>query len=171
MKIVLSLVCGLCLVHANAFAQRAPSRLEAHADSALALRAGWSPVRLAKWSTLFAATGAAVYGFTQNRTADREYEDIERLCEETPTQCATKPGSSEYADPALESRYQRVVQRDDRAKLALLAGQVGLAASVLLFIMDLPEGSTPDDIPYDPRPLRFGVRADQLQLSLHLAVR
>lgn len=172
MKIIVWLACTLCLLQAEAFAQYAPHRLEARGDSAVALRAaGWSPIRLAKWSTLLAATGAAVYGFMENRTADREYENIERLCEATPSQCATRPGSREYADPALESRYQKIVERDDRAKRALLASQVGLATSVLLFIIDLPEGSTPDDIPYDPRPLRFGMRTDQLELGLHFAVR
>ena len=60
----------------------------------------------------------------------------------------------------MEQRYQRIVDRDDRARLALLGGQIGLAASVIMFIIDLPDRVTPEDIPYDPKPLRVGLRSD-----------
>ncbi|MGQ0562618.1 MAG: hypothetical protein ACT443_12180 [Gemmatimonadota bacterium] len=154
---------------APACAQRAPVRFESAQDTVREVR-GWSVTRVAKWSTLVASAGAATYGFTQNRAADREYEQIERLCEATPNACMRGPDDA-YADAALEARYQNVLRRDDRAQLALLAGQIGLILSVLLFIVDLPEGTTPDDIPYDPRPLRLGVRADQLELGIQLPVR
>lgn len=152
-------ICVLCMVASPASGQRAEPRFQMQQDTITPVRGGWSAVRVAKWGTLFASAGTLTYGFSQNRTADREYEAIERLCQTTPAACATKPDSDEYADPALETRYQSVVRRDDRARLALLAGQVGLAASVLLFILDLSDGSLPHDIPYDPRSLRVSVGA------------
>jgi hypothetical protein len=161
-----------CLITpAAANAQRAPSRVEAAPDTVRVQRSGWSVIRVAKWTTVLASAGAAAYGFMENREADREYEDIERVCEAAPASCVTTVEGGSYADAALETRYQNVLQRDDRAQFALLAGQIGLAASVLLFILDLPESTTPDDIPYDPRPLRLDVRAGQLQLGVKLPVR
>ena len=166
------LIC--CLLSASmstpAMAQRAQQRFEVDRDSAVNAPS-WSVLRVAKWTTLLASTGAAVYGFTQNRVADREYEDIERLCQNEPVTCALKPGISEYADPALESRYQSVVDRDDRARLALLAGQIGLAATVLMFILDLPNNTTPEDIPYDPRRIRLGMRDGEVSVGLVIRVR
>ena len=150
---------ALSTLASPAIAQRAEQRFEEQQDTIAPLRGGWSVVRIAKWGTLLASAGTLAYGFNQNRLADREYEDIERLCQSSPVACENRPDSDAYADPALESRYQDVVRRDDRARLALLAGQVGLAASVLLFILDLSEGSLPHDIPYDPRPLRVSVGA------------
>jgi hypothetical protein len=155
----LAAIGALSAVASPAGAQRSEQRFEVQQDTVTPAHGGWSVVRVAKWGALLASAGTLTYGFTQNRAADREYEDIERLCQSTPAACATKPDSDEYADPALETRYQSVVRRDDRARLALLAGQVGLAASVLLFILDLSEGSLPHDIPYDPRPLRVSVGA------------
>lgn len=165
------LVLALLCMAAPASAQRAPRRMESGRDTVRAAPGGWSVMRVAKWSTALASAGAAAYGFMENRSADREYEDIERVCEDSPAACATAANGGTYSDAALEARYQNVLRRDDRAQFALLAGQVGLAASVLLFILDLPEGATPDDIPYDPRPLRLDMRAGKLELGVELPIR
>lgn len=157
---------SLCVTPLSA--QRANLRFAAGQDST-APRPTWPVARIAKWSTLLASTGAVAYGFTQNRTADREYQEIEQLCHDTPETC-TVTGDGHYTDAGLEARYQSVVRRDDRAQMALLAGQVGIAASVLLFILDLPENTTPEDIPYDPRPIRFGARAQQMTVGVYLSV-
>ena len=152
-------------------AQRAPAHFAAIQDTVRTVRGGWSPIRVVKWSTALTSAGVVAYGFVQNRDADRAYEEIEIMCEANEVACLTKPNSDEYADPVLEARYNAVLRRDERAQLALLAGQIGLAASVLLFILDLPEGTSTNDIPYDPSPLRLGMRAEQLQLGIHLPVR
>ena len=124
------------------------------------VRPAFRPLRVAKWTTFLASTGTAGYGFAQNRVADRDYEELERLCEGSPALCEKMTGGDAYADVAMERRYQEIVKRDDRARLALLAGQLGILASVALFILDLPKNSTPEDIPYDPKPLRFGLGSD-----------
>jgi hypothetical protein len=158
------------MMAAPCLAQRAPARFATSQDSVRVVRDGWTPIRIVKWTTALASAGTVAYGFVQNRDADREYEEIELMCKNDITLCATNPGSNEYADPALEARYNAVLERDERAQLALLAGQIGLAASVLLFILDLPEGTTTDDIPYDPSPLRLGMRAEQVELAIHLRI-
>ena len=137
----------------------------AHASAQIDLR----PMRIAKWATLVAAAGAAGYGFAENRRADREYADIERECEAAPALCSMDAATGSYTNVELEQRYQRVTDRDDRAKRALLAGQLGIAASVIMFIVDLPGTSTPDDIPYEPRPLRVGLGGDgRARVGVHL---
>ena len=158
------------IMAAPCFAQHAPMRLGVAQDSLRVVRDGWSAIRVVKWTTALASAGTVAYGFVQNRDADREYEEIEMMCKNEITLCATKPDSDEYSDPALEARYNAVLERDERAQLALLAGQIGLAASVLLFILDLPKGTTTNDIPYDPSPLRLGMRAEQIELALHLRI-
>jgi hypothetical protein len=126
---------------------------------------------VAKWSTLLVSTGAAAYGFNQNRVADREYEELEQICFGNPALCEREPGTDRYVDAAMESRYQEIVDRDDRARLALLAGQLGLIASIAMFIFDLPDKSTPEDIPYDPKPLRFELGRNGLaELQFHSRV-
>lgn len=127
--------------------------------SEIDVRSPWRPMRIAKWTGALASTGAAAYGFTQNRRADRDYEQLELECQANPERCL-KLENGQYADAAMEQRYQRIVQRDRRARTALLAGQIGLVASVIMFIIDLPDRETPEDIPYEPRPLRFNLRGD-----------
>jgi hypothetical protein len=152
----------LLLVSATASSLQAQRRVATFEQDTTGrdVRFAWRPLRIAKWTTVLVSAGAAGYGFSENRAADREYEELERICEGNPSLCEKNAGSDEYADAALEERYQRIVDRDDRARLALLAGQLGIAASVVLFILDLPDQSTPEDIPYDPKPLRFGLSRD-----------
>jgi len=126
-------------------------------------------LKVAKWTTLMGSAAALGYGIITNREADRDYDAIEKICEETPERC-TRLTNGEYADAELEARYQDVVRLDDRAKLSLTAGQVGLAATLVLFILDLPSDPGTEDIPYEPRRLRIGSRADgSLQVGYTLS--
>ena len=154
------LLITFCLTPLAAQAQEINDRFPAQDSGRVDVRYPWRPLRIAKWSMLLIASGAAAYGFSQNRIADREYEELERECEADPPSCLQVPGSDTYADPALEQRYQDILERDDRARLALLGGQLGILASVVMFIIDLPDRETPEDIPYDPKPIRFGLRRD-----------
>jgi hypothetical protein len=156
---------------ANLQAQQVDDRFPAQDSGRADVRYALRPLRIAKWTTLLVSGGAAAYGFTQNRSADREYEELERECEAQPLACLKGPDNETYANGDLEARYQRILERDDRARLALLGGQIGIAASVILFIIDLPDRTTPEDIPYDPKPYRVGLRRDgstELALSLRL---
>ena len=127
-------------------------------------------VRFAKWTTLAASAGAAVYGFTTNRRADDGYAELEELCEANRANCEARNAGA-YADPALEQRYQDVIALDGKARNALVASQVGVAATVLLFIYDLRSAAPPRGIPYEPRSLEVAPAKDGgLQLRMTLPV-
>ena len=155
-------MCLLILAAAGSLqAQQRQDQFESQQDTTRRdLRSPWRPLRVAKWTTLLASTGAAAYGFNQNRVADDEYEELEQICVGSPALCERAPGTDRYADAGMERRYQEIVERDERARYALLAGQIGLVASLVMFIFDLPGKSTPEDIPYDPKLLRFGLGRD-----------
>jgi hypothetical protein len=158
----------IAAVPAPARAQRVDNSLRMQ-DTTRVLRANWRPMRIVKWTALLASGGAAAYGFAQNRVADRDYHQLELECEEAPASCIKLAGSESYANPALEQRYQRILERDENARTALLAGQIGIAASVIMFIIDLPDRESPEDIPYEPRPLRVGLgRGGAAQLEVRL---
>ena len=169
-KLLLVLFCMLPVAPLGA--QQTEDRFPAQESSRAEVRDGWRPLRIAKWTTLLVSGGAAAYGFAQNRTADRDYEQLERECEAQPVACLKGPDSEAYANAAMEERYQRIVDRDDRARLALLGGQIGIAAAVVMFIIDLPDRITPEDIPYEPKPYRVNLRRDGgTDLALSFSVR
>lgn len=148
-----------------------PAPAAAHAASSVQERSGWRPLAVAKWTTAAAAAGAAVYGVVQNRRADHQYEDLEQVCVEEPFRCEERLPNGAYADAELEARYQDVRDLDGRARAALIAGQIGVAASVVLFILDLRNSDGPQNIPYEPRtfdvmPARDGGLSLRLNLRL-----
>lgn len=105
---------------------------------------------LAKWGTLAVSAGASVYGFHVNSRADEEYREIEEICNREPARCQSRAPDGSFTDPDLEARYQGVLDKDGNARTALIMAQVGLAATVVLFILDLDGGEDPPDIPFDP---------------------
>jgi hypothetical protein len=122
-------------------------------------------VRIGKWLTLGGAAGAAAYGVQMNAESDRRYADLERLCQDTPERCV-RTSTGEFAEIELEREYQEILRLDDRAKLALVVGQVSILASVVLFVLDLPRGASGEDIPYTPPRLHIGTDAQaRLQIS------
>lgn len=150
-------------------AQQAAVRF-APPDTALRVAHGWTTLRVAKWGTLAVSTAAFAYGFVQNRSADRDYTAIEQICKDTTSACERTSETGPYKDAALEARYQSVVARDRHARDALLAGQVGIAASVVLFILDLPKSATPEDIPYNPRSFQVGIVHGEMHFAGRIAL-
>lgn len=134
------------------------------------LTGGLRPLRVAKWSTLVAATAAGIYGFVENSRADDRFAELERLCEAQRFECGRRTGDGAYADPALEDLYQTVRRHDRRAHYALVAGQIGVAASVGLFLLDLGNVRRPDDVPWVPGTLRLERGPREIRLSLNLPV-
>ncbi len=129
-------------------------------------------IRVTKWTTLALSVGAAAYGFSENRTADRDYQALEERCKADPFNCIRRTGDA-YADAEMERIYQNVRTSDRHARTALLASQIGIAASVALFIIDLRDNRPPDNIPYEPRALQLVPGRDgavQLRFTLPLAL-
>jgi hypothetical protein len=130
---------------------------------------GWRPLGVAKWSSAGVTLGTAVYGFRQQRRADREYEALERLCRADAERCAARLPDGAFADPELEALYQDVAALDQRARTALVVTQVGVAASVVLFMLDLRSARGPRNIPYDPDRLQLRPLPDgRLELRVSL---
>ncbi|CAN5854167.1 hypothetical protein BH23GEM9_BH23GEM9_18380 [soil metagenome] len=120
----------------------------------------WRPLRVAKWSLTVASAGTALYGFANNRNADDAYAGLERLCGEDPDRCKDRLPGGGYADPLLEAEYQHIRSLDGRARTALIVSQVGVATSVVLFILDLRNRQPPPNIPYEPTRFEVGPASD-----------
>lgn len=130
---------------------------------------GWSALRVSKWATLTVTAAAALYGVAAVSSADDSYEALEEACAAAPDVCRLRRPDGAYADAALEAQYRSVVRQDRRARNALLASQVGVVATVAMFILDLRHARSPADIPYEPRGLELAARPDggvELRLSL-----
>jgi len=117
------------------------------------------PLRVAKWGALATAAGAAVYGFVQNHRADDRFNQLEQLCQDQPARCSVRGPGGAYQDPEFEALYREVRSLDRRAHAGLLLGQIGVAASVLFFLLDLDKTRRPPDIPFVPS-AEFGTRDD-----------
>jgi hypothetical protein len=121
----------------------------------------WRALRLAKWTTAGASAGAALYGFYHNQRADEAYERLESACQAAQDACLLRLPGGAYANAELEREYQTVHSHDRRARAGLVAGQVGIATSVVLFILDLRNDRNPPNIPFEPRDgLDAGVSKD-----------
>ena len=160
-------VLSLALVLGNVEAQQ---RAPANAPTDSAFRSSRHVlVGVGKWLTLAGAAGAAAWGITSNREADRRYEDLERLCVSDPDRCHRRTSGGAFSDAALEQEYQAILDLDDRAKLALAAAEISVATSVVLFILDLPRNTRGEDIPYHPPRLEIGVDGrNRLSLGIHI---
>ena len=143
-----------------------PSARPAHAAASAGVIDGvrsWAG--LAKWVSL-AGTGAlAGLGFAANQDAEEAFQGLEALCATDPNRCRFLNPDGSYQDPEAESLFQEVVDRDRKARAYLVGSQITLAATVVLFILDLKNDSGPDNIPYDPASLRLSVAPGEVKLA------
>lgn len=171
-------ICALCLLLAPpAEAQQAQERFPGNGAEAaedaengrLQNGAGWTPVRIAKWSSVGVAVAAAGVGLVSHERAADRYDALEVTCREEPERCGERLPGGEFADEELERLFQDVVELDRRARLGLIVSQAGVAAAVVLFILDMRGDSGPDNVPYDPHRLQLGPNPDGgLDLSVRL---
>lgn len=138
---------------ADRFADRAATAEQPDA------RPSWRLLRIAKWTTAATALGTGIYGFVLQDDADSRFRELEDLCEVERERCRELEPDGSYADPGLESRYQRIREDYRTARVLLVVSQVALAGSIALFILDLPDDPTPRNVPYEPERLDFGVRS------------
>jgi len=151
-------------------AQERPLRFAESAHQEDASPSPLRPIRVAKWSALTAAAGFAAYGFARSGAADDAFRDLERSCNLDRDRCHARTAGGAYADAALESRYQEVLELDQTARTALILSQVGLATSVVLFLLDLRNDRPPPDIPYVPRSLNLDRDCNMGWICLELPV-
>lgn len=96
------------------------------------------------------SAGASLYGFHVHGQADDEFRALQRICDADPERCRARNPDGSFSDADLEGRYQEVLDKDGSARAALILAQVGFAATIVLFIMDLGGSETPPDIPFEP---------------------
>ncbi len=123
------------------------------------LPGGWRPLAIAKWGMLGATAVAAVYGLSASIEADGLYDRISQICASDAGRCAELPEGG-YADAEVARLDRDARELDDRARRGLLATQVGVAATLALFILDLRDGGPPPNLPYVPPQLRVGFGRD-----------
>ncbi len=126
------------------------------------------PLRIAKWTVLVAAAGAGIYGFTEDDAAGDGLRQLELLCRDQQFRCAARTETGAYADPEFAALDRKVRRHDRRSHDALLASQIGIAASVALFLIDLGNSSRPDDIPWVPGGFQVERVGSRVELSLRL---
>lgn len=162
------LIVAALLVPGTARAQWAePPRVAEHRSSAddlgtPSLQDGptFTGLRVAKWTTLAASLGSAGWALWSNARADERYAELERTCVADPDRCASRNADGSFSDLALEDAYQRVLRLDRNTRWAFVAGQVGVLASVALFVLDMRGDDEPTVIPYTPSALRVAPAVD-----------
>lgn len=113
-------------------------------------------LRLAKWGAMAVSAGASVYGFHVHGQADDAFQELQDICDQQPDRCGSRHPDGSFADTDLEGRYQQVLDKDRSARTALILAQVGLATTVVLFILDLGGNEAPPDIPFEPPKIVVG---------------
>lgn len=160
-----TLVLALCLALPSAASAQQMFQTLA-ADS---VRARAAPIiRAGKWTSAGVAVAAAAGGILWNRQADRRYEDLELLCTNSPARCSGRASNGAFLDAQLEAEYQEILKLDDRARLALITGEVAIAATIVLFILDLPRDNAIADKPYSPPKLRVWPGRSGLELTYRI---
>lgn len=148
-------------------AQNAVPAPPADSTAANSPRTGIRPIAVAKWTALAGTVAAAVYGYRENRQADTRFDQLDRLCQEQPDRCQARTASGAYQDAELEARFQEVKRLDHRAALGLVGAEVGVAAALTLFLLDLHHASgNPPDIPYHPPRIQLVPRPDGVGLRI-----
>jgi hypothetical protein len=161
---------GFLLSALPAGAQERPRRFAESEQQEQNRPSSLRPIRVAKWSALSVAAGFAAYGFARSGAADDAFRDLERACNLERERCLARKADGAYADAALENRYQDVLDLDQKVRTALILSQVGLATSVVLFLLDLRNHRQPPDIPYVPRSLTFDDNCAAGWICMELAV-
>lgn len=122
--------------------------LPAQSPAATAVTAGqpgW--VRHGKWLVLAGAVAATVAGVRAHESGDDTFETLRTFCG-TGAPCLLG-SDGRYRDAQAERLYQEVLSHDRAARTWLTTGQVALAGSVVLFILDLRGRGRPENEPFN----------------------
>lgn len=104
----------------------------------------------AKWGTLASAVGLTAVAIFRNDDANDIFRGLNRLCAAAPDACLLGD-DGRYIDAGAEALYEETVRLDGQARSWMVAGQVALAASGILFLIDLvTDDDGPPNIPFAP---------------------
>ena len=169
----LLLTLALLAAATPATAQQATQRF-APAEEAAPNLDGQRPLTVAgvaKWLTPAGSVAAAGWGLWAHGRADDRYGELEARCVAEPERCSSRGEGGVFTDPALEAEYQDILELDRQTRWALVGSQVGVLASVALFILDMGQGDDgPTIIPFDPTALRVApARGGGVEVGVRLA--
>jgi hypothetical protein len=141
--VLLALPMASLLLSPSARAQQAEARN--HTRPWYATASHWG-----KWPMLAGAVGLAVAGIAQKHDADGVYDQLQELCRADSQDCILDE-SEHYVNPDAEALYQETLRLDGKARRWMLGGEVSLALSGCMFLIDLVAGhSEPRNIPFTP---------------------
>lgn len=124
--------------------------------------AGWG-----KYATLGVSGGFFALAGLAHASAEDRYSTLLSRCQGNSSLCILGLDGT-YLDRESETLYQQSLDGDDRARQWLLAAQVALGASALLWIIDLTQGSDdPENIPLVPLRVVAGPR--ETRIGVHLS--
>ncbi len=104
----------------------------------------------AKWGTLASAVGLTTVAIFRNGDANEVFRGLNRFCAAAPDACFLGE-DGRYVDAGAETLYEETLRLDRQARLWTVAGQLALAASGVLFLIDLVTGDDgPRNIPFAP---------------------
>ena len=103
-------------------------------------------VHYGKWGAAALFAGLTSLGVLEHDRANSAFDRLTAFCLNVGP-CGIGP-DGRYANPAAESRYQEVVRGDRAARAFLLSGQVALAGTAALFILDLMKEHGTPNIPF-----------------------
>lgn len=104
----------------------------------------------AKWPALAGAVGFTTLAILRHDDADRVFNGLLDYCRAASDQCRLNAQGT-YVSSDAEALYQETLRIDRQARAWMLAGQVALAASGGMFLIDLISGHHgPNNIPFSP---------------------
>lgn len=118
-----------------------------------------------KWVALGGAAGLTAIAISRNDDADVIFDGLVTFCRNAPEQCVRQANGT-YVGADAERLYQETLRIDGQARVWMIAGQITLAASGAMFLIDLITGDpgpknipfTPFEVVSGPRRLGLGVR-------------
>lgn len=118
-----------------------------------------SIVRHGKWGAAALFVAATGIGLLEHQSANNAFDDLRTMCGSS-VQC-TIGQDGRYADPVAEAQYQKIVSGDRAARSWFIGGQVALAGTAALFVIELLHSRGSTNIPYSGfivKPTRDGTR-------------
>jgi hypothetical protein len=103
-----------------------------------------------KWPLLAGAIGFTAAAMTQKGDADGVYDQLQAMCRAASQDCVLNE-SGTYVNPDAEALYQETLRIDAKARSWMIGGEVALALSGGMFLIDLVAGhDEPHNIPFTP---------------------
>ena len=107
-------------------------------------------VKYGKWGLLAGSVAMNLLGLRAHNRAEDAFTFVTEACATDRTRCATLSNGA-YADPILESQYQRSLDYDSSARKWLIGGETALVGSAVMFIWELTRAkSRRENIPFEP---------------------